>query len=186
MSIHSIETSLQVLNSFRNQFYSEGSHTAKGSIAHALNDVLPNFTMFPVQPGDTVYRVVKDAKPHVVKDRVDRLYNAGNGWIIKLTSKEFALTSFGSTLFTSEEAASEYLMSEDFGKRTIESVAKMRISRKQIGDHHTEFRGDFEGVICTDTTTGYTDVYAFEDAIRREVKWLYEQFGGDVECISCM
>lgn len=178
MSIHSIETSLQVLNSFRNQFYSEGSHTEKGSIAHALNDVLPNFTMFPVQPGDTVYRVVKDAKPHVVKDRVDRLYNAGNGWIVKLTSREFALTAFGSILFTSEEAASEYLLSEDFGKRTIESVAKTRIIRKQISEHDTEFRGDFEGVVCTDLAAEYTAVYAFEEAIRREIKWLYEQFGG--------
>lgn len=180
MNIHAIETSLQVLNSFRNQFYSEGCHTEKGSIAHALNDVLPSFTMFPVQPGDTVYRVVKDAKPHVVRDRVDKLYNAGNGWIVKLTSKEYALTAFGSTFFASEEAANEYLMSEDFGKRTIESVAKMRISRKQIGDHHTEFRGDFEGVICTDTDTGYTAVYAFEEAVRREIKWLYEQFGGGI------
>ena len=48
-------TPAEILNAFRNRYYTDGNNTENGIVANAINDILPRMILPPCKVGQTVY-----------------------------------------------------------------------------------------------------------------------------------
>ena len=72
--------------------------------------------VLPCKVGDTIWRIVKDANPHITKDKcTDILFNNQTIWIRLIGTRTVGSWNFGETLFSTKEDAEAALRREQDG-----------------------------------------------------------------------
>lgn len=114
-------TAVEILNYYRNLYYTEPQVTERGIIANALNDILPNMILPPVNVGQTVY-TIKGKTGTVTSIHQNLVGREAGRWVVTAwfynyyadskeagfecgANKTFYFNDFGKTVFlTSKEA----------------------------------------------------------------------------------
>lgn len=102
-------TPVEILNYYRNLYYTDGNNTERGIVANAINDILPRMILPPCKVGDTVYRTIGNycgekifegvvAQISIYNDEETRFWVYGH-------PLGFGCDDFGKTVFLTREEA---------------------------------------------------------------------------------
>lgn len=70
---------VEILNAFRNRYYTDGNSTENGIVANAINDVLPRMIVPPCKVGDTVYYITGVRWKTIVETNIRGIYCGKSG-----------------------------------------------------------------------------------------------------------
>ena len=123
-------TAQEILNFFRNKYYTEGNNTESGLVANALNEVLPKLNLPKV--GEYVNLILYDSDTgwRVVSGKVSKISTTVNGTTIYTGSKGFYpinVDKAGYDLAPNKEfprAMADYYYGERLTKEQIEKQAE--------------------------------------------------------------
>ena len=132
--------SSEILNYYRNCFYTEPNHTERGIVALAINDILPKYAQYrdaeeqglllrlPCKVGDTVYRLNKGARnpiiPMVVTEVRFKALKSGQVIMKIMCSDDVMTRTDGCSVYYEEEIGKKIFLTKEEAEQALAEMQK--------------------------------------------------------------